>query len=127
MKYYYYLFYKLYKFTEDWGFWPDARAFSILILLNFAFMGCLLNFYTIITGTFVAFPDDNIWIYLLTLIVVGVNYILLLNGNKKDEIIRRFDSMPPKQDIYGSAIVFLCVLLLIISYVSSLFMLNSIR
>lgn len=127
MKYYYYLFYKLYKFTEDWGFWPEARAFCLVILLNFAFLGSLLNCYTILTGIFIHLPSDKVWLYLLSVIIVTVNYLLLLKGDKKDRIIKRFDAISPQKNSLGDLIIFLGVVLLIITFILSLFMLNYAR
>lgn len=127
MKFYYYIFYKLYKFTENFGVCSTVRAFCLIILLNLAFLGSLLNYYTIWTGDFINFIDNKIWTYLVPIIVVVINFFLLLKGNKKNEIIKRFDRMPQNKNTLGSFIVFFCILFLIILFTLSLFKLDNVR
>lgn len=127
MKFYYYIFYKLYKFTENLGVCPTVRAFCLIILLDLAFLGSLLNYYTILTGDFINFLNNGVWTYLVPIIVVVINFFLLLKGNKKNEIVKRFDRMPQNKNILGSIIVFFCMLFLIILFIVSLFKLDSMR
>lgn len=127
MKLYYFIYYKLYQLMEDWGFWPEARAFSLLIMLNIVFLGSLLNYFTIFTGIFISLPENKIWLYVLVIFVVLVNYLLLLRGNKRQVIIKMFDKISTKKDIIGTVSVFLGIILLVIAYISSFSTLNSIR
>lgn len=125
MNFYHYLFYKLYKFTEEWGFWPVTRAFCLIVILNVALLGILLNFFTLLTEIRIHFPENKIWIYIAAIIIVSINYFLLLKGDKKDEIVQYFDKIPPKKNDIGSIVVFIVVVLLIVVYISSLFMLDN--
>jgi hypothetical protein len=127
MNFYQYIFYQLYKLTEDWGFWPEGRVFSFMIILDVALLGSLVNFYTILTNEFVHLPSNQIYMFIMVSIIVIINYCLLLKGNKKEEIISVFDKMPLKKNIIGGIIVFVGVILLIVIFITSLFYVTKIR
>lgn len=127
MRFYYYIFYKLYKFTENLGLYPTIRAFCLIIMLDFAFLGSLLNYYTILTRDFINLPSNKAWTYLIVVLVVVINYLLLLKGGRKNEIIKRFDKIPQNKNLIGGIIVFFCILFLVILFIISLFKLNSVR
>lgn len=124
MNLYHYLFY---KFTEDWGLWPEARVFTLIVMLDLAILGSLLNYYTIFTGIFIDLPDHKIWIYLLVIMIVIANYLILLRGNKKNKIIKHFDNISQKKNDLGGVIVLGGVLILVVVYILSFFMLDSVR
>lgn len=65
------------------GFWPVSKSFRFMIILNVALLGSLFNYFTIITGINIRLPEGKIWIYIMASILTGINYLLLLKGNKK--------------------------------------------
>jgi hypothetical protein len=127
MNFYQYIFYQLYKLTEDWGFWPEGRVFSFMIILDVILLGTLVDLYTILTGKFIHLPDNKICMFVIVSVIVITNYCLLLKGNKKEDIISVFDKMPLRKNIIGGIIVFVGIALLIVIFITSLFYVTKIR
>jgi hypothetical protein len=127
-KAYYYLFYKLYKFSEaspsrwlsDW-----KAELSIDVLIFF----CLFSFfiyYKIFCNRYIHLSESN-WDVWVPAIVIGLfNYFIFHHHNQWKRIVKEFDRLPKRKNIIGGWIVFGVVLLIIANLVYAFYLMSQI-
>ncbi len=105
MKYYQYLFYKVYSFTKKLGNWEVAESamFYLSILLEINILKIAYIFKKPLLGSV---NYDKIF-FILYFIIVGINYYLFLHKKKYKDIEKRFKKEGRVSKIIGNIVVFI--------------------
>ena len=127
MSFYKYIYYKIYRSMERMGVWPEVRAYFLLLMLNAALILLVINYYTIVTGKRISLPDGNTWIYILSLFLAFLNYVLILHNEKWRLIIYEFNKLPKKKNKIGTLVVWCVILIITFTLFSSFFRLSQIN
>lgn len=123
-----YFFYKLYKFFEAapskwWSDWKAGGAMLVLEILTFI---SILNYYTVITKA--NFSDD--FLFKVAMIIVAclvvVKYFAILHKDRWKSVVEKFDGYRRNQNILGTWIVLMVILLLIANVVFSFYLMSQI-
>ncbi|AZA77613.1 hypothetical protein EG347_08840 [Chryseobacterium sp. G0186] len=117
IKIYYYLFYKLYKFWEYVSvpkFWSDVKAsLSIDLLVLFAVSSVFFYFD-------ISFGDKTIFLACLILMLFVSNYFLLQESVWR-KYIDYFEALPKNKNRNGSILVWSIILLILLSFIHSIY------
>ena len=105
MKFYKYIYYKLYQLTEPMGFWPEYRAGLLMIFLNIAFLSIFTSYYIILTKTRIPPLISDVLVYALPTFLAIFNYNLFLHKNRWKQIVKEFDKLSMKQDLIGGLLI----------------------
>lgn len=121
---YFYLFYKIYKFSESApSVWlSDFKASLIIDFLLFIDFTSCLNYYTVFFDPDANFGESNILFY-IGLIIVIFDYIVIYEMNNWKQIVKKFDALPRKTNIKGSWIVLVVILLQLFNFIYSFYLL----
>jgi hypothetical protein len=120
--FYYYLFYKFYKLSEaaPSRWWSEGKAGGAMTILAIFFVFTVAGYVMVFTKKDIL-PDDGWWIIIGVGGGIGLlNYFIFAHNNQWREIINQFDSLPKKQQQYGSLLFWFiligCLLNLIIMF-----------
>lgn len=111
---------------KNMGFWPEIRAYLLLLMFNATLILLIINYYTIITKKRVLLPDGNAWIYISALFLAFLNYFLILHNKKWKKDIEVFDKLPKGRNQIGSIIVWSIILGAVFALFLSFFLLYEI-
>lgn len=122
-KAYYYLFYKLYKFSEAapsrWlSDWKAGLTIDILILFVFS---SLINYYKFFFNPQSQLGEGNL--LLVSIVIISIsNYFIFQYQNKWKKFVREFDKLPKQKDKIGSWAIFCFVIILVSNFILSFYL-----
>lgn len=122
-KAYYYLFYKLYRFSEAapsrWmSDWKSSLAIDVLLLFTFS---SILNYYKALINPSSHMGEGNL--LFVVIIIVGIlNYFIFHHADKWKEIVEEFDNLPRRTNKIGSWIILGILLLLLSNFIFSFYL-----
>lgn len=129
-KAYYYLFYKLYKFSEaapsrwlsDWKATFALLVLEIWVLLSF------MVYYKVFTKRDLI-PDNRLTIVGLTVVVILslIKYFVFEHRDRWKECIGEFSRWPAKKNKTGTLIVWFIVLLIIANLIFSFYLMSQVN
>ncbi|MFY7665512.1 hypothetical protein [Flavobacterium sp.] len=122
-KAYYYLFYKLYKFSEAapsrWlSDWKASLATDLLILFVFS---SIINYYKIFLNPTSHIGEGSLMFVTIAIISVW-NYFIFHHEDKWKDIVRDFDHLPKRKNRIGSWVVFSVVLIIVSNFLLSFYL-----
>src|SRR5215208_2983564 len=121
---YYYLFYKLYKFSEAapskwWSDWKAVLAIDAL----WVFLGLSgLVYYSVITRHGVNLGDGTFAVILYLICIALPNYFIFHHQDQWKKIIHDFDKLPKHTNRIGGWIVFGVIILIIANLIFSFYL-----
>ena len=127
MKFYYYVFYKLYKFWEYVSipkFWSDFKATVSMGVLEIWILSSILFYYSYITDTKLKLDENKPLIIIFGILIFGLNYFSFIHTNKWKEYNAEFDKLPRRKNIIGGIIVWIIIILIIVNVFSSGFLMQ---
>ena len=122
-KAYYYLFYKLYKFSEAapsrWlSHWKASLAIDILLLFVFS---STLNYYKVFLNPTSHLGEGSL--LLVAIIIINVfNYFVFHHRDQWKELIYEFDKLSKQKNKVGSWVIFSMVLVIISNFILSFYL-----
>ena len=119
-KWYYYLFYKLYKFWEFISsprVWSDAKAVLTLSVLELFIIYSLIIYYRLLINKDSDFGEGVIPIFLSILFIATPNFYIFIYGDKWKAIIVEFDKWSEEEHKRGSRIVWSVIILVILNLI----------
>ena len=122
-KAYYYLFYKLYKFSEaaPSRWLSDWKAEFVIDILMLSLFSSLIPYYRVFRNPDSRVGDGNLLFYILLIISV-TNYFIFHNKNQWKEIVNEFDKSPIKKNKIGGWVVFGVILLFVANFIFSFYL-----
>lgn len=127
-KAYYYLFYKLFKFSEAapnrWL--SDWKAELVIDLLEGLSIFSLIIYYTIYVNRYFQIPENYILIGLYVLGIALPNYFIFHHRDQWKKIVHKFDKLPKQKNKIGSVIVLLIVIAVITNLIFSFYLMSKI-
>ncbi len=119
-KAYYYLFFKLYRFSADsssnWlSDWKASLALDVLLLFMFS---SLVNFYKVFLNPNSHLGEDNL-LLVVVLVISVINYFIFHHKGQWKEIVIEFDRFSEQKNKIGSWFVLIFVILVIIIFILS--------
>lgn len=120
---YYYLFYKLYKFSEaapsKWlSDWKASLTIDILILFVFS---SILNYYKAFINPTSHIGEGNLLFVTITIISV-LNYFIFHHQDQWKEFVHEFDKLPKQKNKIGSWLIFSIVFIIVSNFLLSFFL-----
>lgn len=120
---YYYLFYKLYKFSEaapsKWlSDWKASLTIDILILFVFS---SILNYYKAFINPTSHIGEGNLLFVAITIISV-LNYFIFQHQDQWKEIVHEFDKLPKQKNKIGSWLIFSIVFIIVSNFLLSFYL-----
>lgn len=120
---YYYLFYKLYKFSEaapsKWlSDWKASLTIDILILFVFS---SILNYYKTFINPTSQIGEGNLLFIVITIISV-LNYFIFHHQNQWKEFVQEFDKLPKQKNKIGSWLILSFVIIIITNFLLSFYL-----
>ena len=131
VRYYYYMFYKIYKFieytSEQMGgvFWTDFKAGIVMIALEIWMWMSLFNYYTAITNIKLNLSFEEPIIYIPFTIIIGFAIYFFNSPNKWKLYFEKFDKLPKRKNRTGGWIVFGIIVLVVTNLIFSFYLLFS--
>ena len=127
-KAYYYLFYKLYKFSEaapsKWL--SDWKAELLVDVLIFFILCSSLIYYKFFFNRHIHFSENNVDVW-ITIIIIGLpNYFIFHYQDQWKKIVHEFDKLPKRKNRIGGWIIFLLVLTIIANFIFALYLMSQI-
>jgi len=113
MKYYYYLFYKIYVFSKKIGKWDIATSAA----LGLSFL-LILNVFLILTNIFGFSPEIKYYYeiaFLIAGIVLLINYFLFDYKSRYKKVINAFKVESEQSRVVGNILVTIYVIATLIS------------
>ena len=128
-KAYYYLFYKLYKFSEaapsrwmsDW-----KAELSIDVLWIFFIFSCLA-YYTIYTKQLVDLGSSSLLVMIYITIIALPNYFIFHHKDKWKHYVNEFDKWPKNKNRIGTLIVWGVIILIILNFFYAFYLKSQIK
>lgn len=116
-KAYYYLFYKLYKFSEaapsKWL--SDWKAELCIDVLEIFIVASFIYYFDISLG-------NGNFFYLFFMLAISIpNYLIFHHKDQWKTIVEEFDTLPKKQNRIGGIIIWSIILLIIINLILSVY------
>ncbi|MFM2224930.1 MAG: hypothetical protein RJA07_1132 [Bacteroidota bacterium] len=113
---YYYLFYKLYKFSEaaPSRWMSDWKAELAIDVLELFVVFTVLDFYTICTERIVNLENTGLCALLYISIIAIPNYFIFHHNDQWKGYVHEFDKWPKNKNTMGTLIVW-CIIILIIT------------
>ena len=125
---YFYLFYKLYKFSEaapsKWL--SDWKASLVIDILWYCIAFSSFFYYKIYLNRYAQLTKNNIDIFLLVIVVGVPNYFIFNHKDSWRHYNKKFDKLSKSQNRLGSLVVFTVVLLIVVNLLYSFFLLSKI-
>lgn len=122
-KAYYYLFYKLYRFSEAvpsrWlSDWKASLAIDVLILFVFS---STLNYYKVFLNPTSHLGEGNL--LLVAIIIISVfNYFIFQHRDQWKEFVHEFDKLSEQKNKIGSWVTFCIVLVIVFNFIFSFYL-----
>lgn len=123
-KFYFYLFYKLYKFSEAapsrwWSDWKASLMIDVLILFVFV----SIVFYS---GVNINMDNStNRFVFFLFLLIISLSNTLIFNLNDSwKQYNKMFDKLPPKKNKIGGVFVWSLIFLIILNLIFSFYIMD---
>lgn len=119
-KAYYYLFYKLYKFSEAapsrwWSEWKASLVIDVLIYFILLSIG---GYYTIATKKeMIPVSSPKFIIFIVVMAVASFNYFVFNYQDKWKSYVLEFDHWPKKKNNIGGTVVWLVVILIFVNLI----------
>ncbi len=128
-RFYYYLFYKLYKFW-DWisfpKFWSDWKAgLSIDVLWIFVGLS-VVCYYVTINKQIIDFGSGRYVVLTYVILVALPNYFIFHHHEQWKEFIQEFDGLPKKTNMIGGVLVSFIVLLIVANLIFAFYKLGQV-
>lgn len=126
---YYYFFYKLYRFWEnvsDPKFWSDWKATVTIIVLELLILLSIGAYYAVISRTILDLNIKMPIVYIPSIIIMTTNYFAFIHTDKWKDYVEEFDLLPQKNNKTGSWIVFIIILLIIMNWVFSIYLMSQV-
>lgn len=126
---YYYLFYKLYKFSEAapskwWSEWKASLVIDVLIYLLLLSAG---GYYSIITKKdMLPIANPKFVIFLIVIGVVSINYFIFNYQDKWRIYVAEFDRWGKLKNRLGGLIVLLIIFLVVANLIFMFYLLSQI-
>lgn len=130
MKAYYYLFYKLYKFSESapskWmSEWKASLAVDVLVYLVLLSIG---GYYSIVTKKeMLPVANPKLAIFLIVITVVFINYFIFNYNGKWKKYAIQFDKLEKQKNQIGGIIVWAIILIIFINLIFMYYLLSQIN
>lgn len=120
---YYYLFYKLYKFSKaaPSNFLSDWKAELIVDLMLLSLFSSLIPYYRVFVNPKSRVGEGNLLFYILIIISVS-NYFIFHNNNQWKKIVNEFDKLSSRRNKTGSWIVLGVIVLFIANFILSFYL-----
>lgn len=121
---YYYVFYILYKRRQKSEniLSSDFIASLYIIILEIWTIGSFINYYDIIFCTNIGILSNKAWV-VIVILLVAFDYILLHHKDQWKHIIDEFDKLPDKKNKRNKKIVYVTIMLMIINFILSFYLL----
>ncbi len=124
---YYYLFYKIYKFSEaapaKWG--SDWKAGISIIALEIWFLLALICYYNVLVDRYFQLRKSHFII--AGMIIIVSNYFAFFYTDVWKDYVKKFDALPKKINRIGSWIVFGIVILVIVNLVFAFYLMSQVN
>ncbi len=123
MKKYYYLFYKIYEFSEmapsRWlSDWKASFTIDVLILLIFT---SIINYIKVYVYPNSTLGEDNL-LLIVGIIICLINYFIFHHKDKWKDYVKEFDKLSIKKNRLGSFYVLCFILLVFINFILSFYL-----
>lgn len=125
---YYYLFYKLYKFSEAapsrwWSEWKASLSIDVLELFI-----CLTGivYYSVFTKKGIDFGNGKLFIFILGLFICLPNYFIFHHGDQWKDYVKEFDQWPKRKNRIGGVIIWSVIILIIANLIFSFYLMSQI-
>lgn len=128
-KSYHYLFYKLYRFSENapskWlSEWKSTLAIDVLTYFILLSIG---GYYTVVTKKdMLPFNHPKLIIGTISVLIAMLNYIFFIYQDKWKEYIIEFDNWPKKKNKTGSIVVLVVILIIVLNLLFMFYLLSQI-
>lgn len=126
LKYYYYLYYKIYhsiKYTSQQlggEFWTDIKALLVLNTIMICNVLSLFGYYNIFIDKF--FKLDKYIFITMCLLIMIINYMLLLYSTNGTKYYNSFDNLSKKDNIKGTFVVIGFIILTTLNFFYMLYL-----
>lgn len=128
-KIYPYIFYKLYRFSEaapsKW--WSEWKASIALLALELWLIVSVFVYYDVIFKK--GLPDDTIIVLvggIIIAILAWIKYYLFYRNDRWRAYVKDFDQLPQRQNIIGTVLVCILILLIISNLIFSFYLMSQI-
>lgn len=119
---YYYLYYKLYKYSQSSIFPNDFAATIFLYALGIFFFFSLINYYNLFTNTH--HEVNKILVIIIYFIIIVIpNYFIFHHNSQWKDIVKEFDKLPEEKNKKGGIIVWSIIILIIGNMLFSFYLL----
>lgn len=120
---YYYLFYKLYRFSEAapsrWlSDWKASLAIDVLALFVFS---SIINYYKVFFFPASTLGEGNLLLVFIVIISV-LNYFIFHHRDQWKEFVNVFDKLPKQKNKIGSWAVFGVVFMVVFNFILSFYL-----
>lgn len=123
---YYYLFYKLYKFSEAApSRWLSAfKAGAVVVVLEVCLFLSMMNYYNVFINR--NFELNETYAIIIVLIIASFNYYTFAHTDAWKKYAKQFNQLPKRTNFIGSMIVFSIVLVVIANLIISFYLMSQV-
>jgi hypothetical protein len=125
-KLYYYLFYKIYKFSEaapsKWL--SDLKAGVTIIFLEILVLTSFYVYYTIYFNRYATLEFISYKTFGPLGVILILNYFAFIYKNNWKTYVEEFDKWPPKKNTIGGVIVTCVILIIIVNLIFSFYLMS---
>lgn len=125
---YYYLFYKLYKFSEaaPSRWLSDWKAGVVIFVLEIWILLSIGVYYAVATKTVVELSIFKPIVFIPFLMLMVLNYYTFIHTDVWKDYVKEFDQLPKRTNRIGSWIVFGVVVLVIANLVFAFYLMSQV-
>lgn len=122
---YYYLFYKLYKFSEaaPSRWLSDWKAGLAIAALEIWLLSSIGIYYIVATKKITELTIEMPIVFIPALLILGGNYFLFFSTDRWKRYAQEFDRWPKAQNKFGSWVVIGLIVAIIANFIFSIYLL----
>ncbi len=126
---YYYLFYKIYKFSEaaPSRWWSDWKAYFVINILIGIILLSIGGYYTVITKKdMLPVTNPSMFVTIIFIAISVFNYFIFFSRDQWKKYVKEFDHLEKRKNKIGSLIIGSVILLIIANLVFMFYLMSQI-